>query len=86
MLLNLQMIADSLEELYWEYTLEPGEDRPRFRCCQVYWGQEELLEDFNKGAFIQLFLHKFLDHACDSKTYLGELDQKIHSCYFQNMA
>ena len=33
MLLNLQMIADSLEELYWEYTLEPGEDRPRFRCC-----------------------------------------------------
>ena len=45
MLLNLQMIADSLEELYWEYTLEPGEDRPRFRCCQVYWGQEELQED-----------------------------------------
>ena len=41
-------------------------------------GQNELLEDFNKGAFIQLFLHKFLDHACDSKTYLGKLDQKIH--------
>ena len=45
MLLNLQMIADCLEELSWEYALEPGEDVPRFRCCQVFWGQEELRED-----------------------------------------
>ena len=45
MVLNLQMIADHLEELLWDYRMEAGEDPPRFRCCQVYWGQEELQED-----------------------------------------
>ena len=45
MVLNLQMIADHLEELLWDYRMEAGEDPPRFRCCQVYWGQEQLGED-----------------------------------------
>lgn len=45
MMLNLQMIADHLEELLWDYRMEAREDPPRFRCCQVYWGQEQLGED-----------------------------------------
>lgn len=45
MLLNLQMIADQLEELPWEYQMAAQDDAPRFRCCQVYWGQEELEAD-----------------------------------------
>ena len=44
MVLNLQMIADHLDELLWEHRMEAREDVPRFRCCQVYWGQEQLEE------------------------------------------
>ncbi len=45
MLLSVQMIADSLDELFWNFTLETKGDTPCLRCCQVYCGQAELQED-----------------------------------------
>ena len=45
MLLSVQMIADSLDELFWDFTLETAGDTPCLRCCQVYCGQAGLQED-----------------------------------------
>lgn len=45
MLLSIQMIADPLDELFWDFTLEVTQDSPCLRCWQVYCGQTELQED-----------------------------------------
>ena len=45
MLLSIQMIADPLDELFWDFTLEAAGDTPCLRCWQVYCGQTELQED-----------------------------------------
>ena len=45
MLLSVQMIADSLDELFWNFTPETKGDTPCLRCCQVYCGQSGLQED-----------------------------------------
>ena len=45
MLLSVQMIADSLDELVWNFTPETKGDTPCLRCCQVYCGQAGLQED-----------------------------------------
>lgn len=41
-LLSMQMIADPLDELFWDFTLETAGDGPCLRCCQVYCGQTDL--------------------------------------------
>ena len=45
MLLSIQMIADPLDELFWDFTLETTADTSCLRCLQVYCGQTELQED-----------------------------------------
>lgn len=45
LLLNLQMIADVMDDQFWEYEIcLPGE-KPSLRCCRLYFGQQELQED-----------------------------------------
>lgn len=45
MLLSMRMIADPLEEMLWDFTLETAGDTPCLRCCQVYCGQKDLRQD-----------------------------------------
>ena len=45
MLLSIQMIADPLDELFGDFTLEAAGDTSCLRCLQVYCGQAELHED-----------------------------------------
>ena len=45
MLLSMQMVADPLAELLWDFTLETTGDCPSLRCCQVYCGQTSLQDD-----------------------------------------
>ena len=45
MLLSIQMVADPLGEMLWNFTLETGGDSPCLRSCQVYCGQTALRED-----------------------------------------
>ena len=45
MLLSIQMVADPLEELLWNFTLETADDTPCLRGCQVYCGQTSLQAD-----------------------------------------
>lgn len=45
MLLSIRMIADPLEELLWDFTLEEAGDSPCLRCWQVYCGQAEPQKD-----------------------------------------
>lgn len=42
MLLNLQMIADPMDELLWDYTAHSSGETPCFRGCQIYCGQPTL--------------------------------------------
>ena len=35
MLLSIQMVADPLGEMLWNFTLETGGDSPCLRSCQV---------------------------------------------------
>ena len=43
--LSIQMIADPLDELLWDFTLETSGDSPSLRSCQVYCGQSALRSD-----------------------------------------
>ena len=43
--LNLQMVADSLEDMLWEYTPYCPGERTAFAGCQIYHGQRPLLAD-----------------------------------------
>lgn len=45
MLLSIQMIADPLDELLWDFTAEISGDSPILRCCQIYAGQSTLKVD-----------------------------------------
>lgn len=45
MLLSIQMVADPLDEMLWDFTLETAGDTPCLRCCQVYCGQNALRAD-----------------------------------------
>ena len=45
MLLSMRMLADPLEEMLWDFTLEAAGDVPCLRCCQVYCGQGTLRGD-----------------------------------------
>ena len=45
MTLSMQMIADPLEEMLWDFTLQAKGDTPTLRCCQVYCGQTALRID-----------------------------------------
>ena len=45
MMLSIQMIADPLEEMLWDFTLETAGDSPTLRCCQVFCGQATLCTD-----------------------------------------
>lgn len=45
MKLSVQMIAEDLEELLWDFTLETQGDDPILRGCQVYCGQSVLRSD-----------------------------------------
>lgn len=45
MLLSMQMIADPMNELLWDFSLITPGDSPSLRCCQVYWGQTALCHD-----------------------------------------
>ena len=42
MLLSIQMIADPLQEMLWEFALETAFDSPCLRSCQVYCGQKKI--------------------------------------------
>lgn len=43
--LNIQMIADTMEELWWEYIPHRPDEQPSLAGCQVYWGQKDLRRD-----------------------------------------
>ena len=43
--LNLQMVADSMEEQGWIYTTHRPEERPVLTGCRIYHGQRPLAED-----------------------------------------
>lgn len=45
MLLSIQMVADPLEEMLWEFTSETAGDTACLRGCQVYCGQSALRAD-----------------------------------------
>ena len=45
MLLSIQMVADPLDEMLWDFTLETAGDTPCLRGCQVYCGQSALRAD-----------------------------------------
>ena len=45
MLLSIQMVADPLDEMLWDFTLETAGDAPCLRGCQVYCGQSALRAD-----------------------------------------
>lgn len=45
MLLSMQMIADPLDEMLWDFSLETAGDCPALRCCQIYCGQTALSHD-----------------------------------------
>ena len=45
MLLNIQMIADPLEEKLWEFDLEITGDSPALRSCQIFCAQTVLRAD-----------------------------------------
>ena len=43
--LNVQMIADFLDEQEWAYILHRPAETPRFSKCMLYYGQRPLRED-----------------------------------------
>ena len=45
MLLSIQMIADPMDELFWEFGLYTKGDRPCLRSCLLYYGQTSLSPD-----------------------------------------
>lgn len=45
MLLNIQMIADPLSEMLWNFALETTDDSTVLRCCQIFCGQSPLQPD-----------------------------------------
>lgn len=69
MLLSIQMIADPLDELLWEFTLETAGDAPCLRCCQVYCGQTNLRQEIlylipeGMGQDFPVDTHRYV--ACD---------------------
>ena len=50
------------------------------------WRKRKSYRYFHQSSFFKLFFYKITDHTCNPKTNFRKLDQKIHSCYFQNMA
>lgn len=44
-LLSIQMIADELDDLYWDYSQGTNSAAALFRGCIVYTGQKELVKD-----------------------------------------
>lgn len=45
LLLNMQMVADSLNALYWDFTLQTVDSVPRLRNCLMFTGQSDLQPD-----------------------------------------
>lgn len=43
--LNIQMIADTMEELWWEFSVHRPGEQPQLAACQIYYGQKELRQD-----------------------------------------
>lgn len=43
--LNLQMIADPMDEMVWEFTMHRGREMPTLRGCLLYFGQTQLRKD-----------------------------------------
>ncbi|MDO5401102.1 MAG: helix-turn-helix domain-containing protein [Eubacteriales bacterium] len=43
--LNIQMLADTMEELWWEFEAHRPGEAPCLSGCQIYWGQGELRRD-----------------------------------------
>lgn len=43
--LNLQMIADPMDEMMWDYTIYRGWEAPTLRGCLLYYGQPQLRKD-----------------------------------------
>ena len=45
MLLNIQMIVDDMDDLFWEYEVNNPDEMPALRGCLLYSGQKELCKD-----------------------------------------
>ena len=69
MLLSIRMLADPLDELFWEYQVQLEGDTPRLRGCQLYCGQSPLQEDL-----IYLLPEGVQDFPIDTYSYITPED------------
>ena len=56
-------------------------------CIQTrsHAAEKKILPVLPPEFLLPALFYKITDHTCNPKTNFRKLDQKIHSCYFQNM-
>mgnify|MGYP002521500339 CR=1 FL=1 len=86
MLLSIQMVADPLDEMLWDFTLEAAGDTPCLRCCQIYCGQTALRTDtlylipegMGQGFPADTFRYAACEDICGAAPHIRALRRPIY--------